>query len=48
MNCIFVLGESNEMSRPSQCAQVYRRPLQRQETELHRGVYQRRHASGNH
>lgn len=31
-----------------QCAQVHRSPLQRQETQLHRRVHQRRHFAGNH
>lgn len=36
------------MPGSSQCAQVHRSPLQRQETQLHRRVHQRRHFAGNH
>lgn len=41
-------GEGDEVFGPSQRAEVYRRALQRQTAQLHRGVHQRRNTERHH
>lgn len=50
MMCLTLVssGEGHALLGPPQRAPVHRGPLQRQETQLHRGVHQGRHTEGDH